>query len=382
MTMDLEWEQSTKVLSDCLKLEIIEEIQHHGAMSFSRYMDLALYHPRWGYYRNGSIKFGRDGDFITAPEITPLFARCLANQCEEVLTHLTDPVIVEFGAGSGRLACDLLAALADKDSVPGEYIIVELSAELRERQRVLLSQSLPDLIGRVRWVEQLPESLTGVVIANEVLDAMPVEKFVVDNVPKQMMVQAEAGELTWVEKEIVDAAILSEIERLGICSSSRYESELNRYIRGWVKALSRCLRQGVVLLIDYGFPRHEYYHPDRSMGTLMCHYRQRAFSDPLLAPGAHDITAHVDFTAVAEAASSAGLDVIGFTPQESFLLGCGLLEIMATTKDLHSSYEQAQQVKYLTLPSEMGELFKVMALGQHYAHDLSAFDCNDQTHRL
>ncbi len=380
--MELSLDPSLQQVSDSLKQVILQEIHQSGAMPFSRYMEHALYHPEWGYYRNGSIKFGAEGDFVTAPELSPLFARCLARQCVQVFVDLDRPVIVEFGAGSGRLACDLLTALSAEGSLPDQYWIVELSAELRARQRDAIERAVPKLLPRVQWLERLPAQVNGVIIANEVLDAMPVEKFVIDGEPRRLCVQERDGALSWSEQVIHDARLLADIERLAIPSGTRYESELNRFLPGWVKSLSACLQKGVILLIDYGFPRHEYYHPDRVTGTLMCHYRQRAFSEPLLYPGAYDITAHVDFTAVAEAASAADLDVLGFSPQAAFLLSCGLQSMLDTQLAADRAYELAQQVKYLTLPSEMGELFKVMALGRGVEQELLGFELNDQLHRL
>ena len=374
-------DNDSKLLSRKLKCEILREIRERGFMSFSRYMELALYHVELGYYRNGSIKFGEAGDFVTAPEISPLFSACLANQCTQVFSMLPQRTIIEFGAGSGVLAGELMLSLSKLGQPVDEYIIIELSAELKQRQQHVIQQKYASWTSKVKWADRMPEDMTGVVIANEVLDAMPVDVFSMEEDLHECGVVEDRGDLVWGKRLLIDGALKAAIDNLDLRVDGEYRSEINLFLRPWIKSVSRCLKQGVLLLIDYGFPRHEYYHSQRSQGTVMCHYRHRAFDDPLSYPGIHDITAHVDFTAVAEAASDEGMDVMGFANQAGFLMSCGL-QTLLTRGNTVAEYQQAQQVKYLTLPSEMGELFKVMACGRGISMELLGFRHNDQLHRL
>jgi SAM-dependent MidA family methyltransferase len=342
-----------------------------GALSFARYMELALYAPGLGYYSAGSHKFGAQGDFITAPETSPLFARCLARQCQQVLAALGGGAILEFGAGSGVLAVELLLELERLNSLPTKYFILELSAELRARQQRLLAQRAAHLLDRIRWLESLPtEGLRGVVLANEVLDAMPVQLFVNNSgtINERCVAWEEQG-FVWRDvpagtplAQAVAALQAALPEPLPDC----YCSELNPALPGWVTSLAATIERGVALLIDYGYPRREYYLPERSAGTLMCHYRHRVHADPLILTGLQDITAHVDFTAVAAAGLAAGLDIAGYTTQAHFLLGSGLPELAAASDplDLTTHLAVADQIKSLTLPGEMGERFKVLALAR------------------
>ncbi|MCH9644194.1 MAG: SAM-dependent methyltransferase [Gammaproteobacteria bacterium] len=349
-------------------------IQQQGPISFAIYMQLALYAPGLGYYSAGAHKFGGTGDFVTAPELSPLFSQCLARQCQQVLEHLGGGDILEFGAGSGVMAMDILLECQRLGCLPEHYYIIEVSADLRERQQILLQEKIPDLFDRIIWLDNLPEKpINGVILANEVLDAMPVEIFKQANGLKQFYVDYQDEKFVWKLQDIKDTRLKSAVEKLEINFIENYQSEINLNIPPWITALSNSLQRGVVLLIDYGFPRHEYYHADRHMGTLMCHYQHHAHPDPLVYPGLQDITAHVDFTAVAEAAVSAGFDIEGFTHQAAFLLNCGI-----ESNDLQST----QALKRLLLPSEMGELFKVIALSKGNAPDLIGFQKMDQLHRL
>lgn len=355
-------EPSSYELAHSQKLEakILEEIDAQGAITFARYMELALYAPGLGYYSAGARKFGATGDFITAPEISPLFARCIARQCQQVLQHLGGGDILEFGAGSGILAADLLLELEKLNCLPKHYYILEISADLRERQQQLLKEKIPKFFAKIIWLDHLPEEkLQGVIIANEVLDAMPVHKFKMESGIKEYYVSAEGNNLIWHLGEPSNTILAEQIAALGL--SEGYDSEINLIISNWIAGVSAILHQGLILLSDYGFLREEFYHPQRSMGTLMCHYRHHAHDNPLLYPGLQDITAHVDFTAVGEAAEKAGLVVAGYTNQANFLLNCGIAE-MAVAQDAAEQYKLSNQVKKLLLPSEMGELFKVMSL--------------------
>ena len=339
-----------------------------GAIPFRRYMELALYAPGLGYYVGGAAKFGAGGDFVTAPELSPLFGRTLANPAAELLNAVPGGEVLEFGAGSGRLAADLLAALERLGALPARYLILEPSPELRDRQRATLAAAVPRLLGRVEWLDRLPERFSGLVVANEVLDAMPVERFrITDNGPEAMWVTFDGDDLRaeWrpagerLAKAV--AAIEGEVGALPV----GYESEWNPNIGPWVAALGAMLERGLVLLIDYGYPRPVYYHPQRERGTLRCHFRHQVVDDPLLLPGLQDITAHVDFTAVAEAADAAGLERLGYANQASWLLGCGLDRLLsAFDPDDPATLDQLQAARRLLLPQGMGEVFKVMALGR------------------
>ncbi len=359
-----------------------------GALPFSRYMELCLYSPALGYYSAGLQKFGADGDFVTAPEISPLFGQCLAQCCAPLLQTLGGGDILEIGAGSGRLAVDLLAGLEQRDRLPDRYLILERSADLRERQQALLGAELPRLAGRVAWLGDLPEAgLRGVVLANEVLDAMPVERFRWDGRQvDRLCVQAEGGHFDWADcaaaSHELSAAMLPLCREYHLAPD--YVSEVNLMLPAWMQGLAAALAQGVLLLSDYGYPRHEYYHPQRDRGTLMCHYRHHTHADPFLWPGLQDLTADVDFTAVAEAASAAGLDVAGYTTQAAFLLDCGLEQLLqAQGEPASAAYLRAvQQVKTLIMPGEMGERFKFIALTKGIDEVIPGFRMQDMRERL
>ena len=373
--------------SERLQALIREEITAAGGhIGFDRFMELALYAPGLGYYSAGSGKFGEAGDFVTAPELSPLFSRCLARQCAEVLEGIGGGDILEFGAGSGVMAADILAELARLEQLPQRYGILELSADLRQRQRETIEQKVPQLASRVVWLDALPEAgFRGVVLANEVLDAMPVQRFVIENGEPHELRVGWDGERFALHSSPADAELFARIRQL----QQRYElpegysSELNLRAEEWVRSLADFLAQGVALLIDYGFPQREFYHPQRSMGTLMCHYRHRAHDDALILVGLQDITAHVDFTAVGEAALAAGLEVRGYTSQANFLLANGVTELLAEAQgDARAQLSLSAQVKRLTMPGEMGELFKVMALGRGWQGPLRGFALRDERVRL
>lgn len=372
--------EHSKKLLEVIRQEIVA---NKGKISFSRYMQLALYAPGLGYYSAGLTKLGEKGDFVTAPEISPLFAQCLAQQCLQVLSMLKQGQILEFGAGTGIMAAELLKTLERQNSLPEKYLILEISAELRQRQQQLLQKRLPHLFDRIEWIDSLPKNFSGIVIANEILDAMPVDRFRIDQqVIHEFYVGFDGENLIWqldkANSNLQNNITGLQIERTG----DFYDSEINSLLSPWIASVSDCLTQGLVLLIDYGFPRAEYYHPDRSMGTLMCHYRHFAHTDPLILTGLQDITAHVDFTAVAEAAAENQLKVAGFTSQAAFLLSCGLLDLVQSSSTLEQ-IKLSQQIQKLTSPNEMGELFKVMALTKGLDEvNLQGFALQDQRHRL
>lgn len=360
-----------------------------GQITFARYMDLALYAPGLGYYSAGSHKLGEAGDFVTAPELSPLFSRCVARQCGQVLAHLGGGDILEVGAGSGVMAVDVLAELETLDCLPACYFILEVSADLRQRQQQTVAANVPHLAARVHWIDTLPAAgFQGVVLANELLDAMPVHVFsVAEKANYERYVACGDGRFIWSDGPLSDARLAERIVALADARGEfapGYISEINLAAEDWLRSIAALLTRGMVLLIDYGFPRREYYHVQRSGGTLMCHYRHRAHPDPLVLPGLQDITAHVDFTALAEVASEAQLTVAGFTAQAYFLLSSGLNEMTAASdpNDVRQHVLLMQQVKKLTLPSEMGELFKVMALTRDVDVPLLGFTFQDQRRRL
>ena len=293
-----------------------------GSIPFSRFMELCLYAPGLGYYSAGHRKFGPGGDFVTAPEVSPLFGRCLARSCGEVLQSLGGGDILEFGAGSGQLAIDLLGELESMDCLPDRYLVLERSAELKERQQQAIGRHLPQLLDRVSWIDVLPNAgFRGVMLANEVLDAMSVERFQWDGENAVLFhVCSEGDGFAWQLQagETNDATARIDACASGSNLGAGYISEFNTSLQPWLQTVAESLDQGLVLLIDYGYPQHELFHPQRSSGTLMCHYRQYAHADPLLWPGLQDITAHVNFTAVAEAAVAADLDVAGYTTQACY----------------------------------------------------------------
>lgn len=374
---------SAEVLEHSLRLQalIIEEIAEHGGhIGFDRFMELALYAPGLGYYSAGSHKFGEAGDFVTAPELSTLFSQCLASQCAEVLGSIGGDIL-EFGAGSGVMAADILAELQRLDCLPEHYYILEVSADLRQRQQQMIEAKVPQLLERVSWLDALPEAgFCGVVLANEVLDAMPVHRFRIhEGEPHELHVVWD-GKAFELQEGPADAALFGRVKQLQdeYALDEGYASEINLRAEEWVRSLAGFLKQGVALLIDYGFPRREFYHPQRSEGTLMCHYRHRAHDNALLWVGLQDITTHVDFTAVGEAALEAGLAVRGYTNQAAFLIANGLTELLSQAEgDMKLQLTLSAQVKRLTMPGEMGELFKVMALSRGWEGGLKGFSLRD-----
>lgn len=359
-----------------------------GRISFAEYMQHVLYAPGLGYYNAGTTKFGAGGDFITAPEVSPVFGRVLARQCAEVMSGTGVGEMLEFGAGTGALAADLIGKLAELDALPTRYRIVEVSAELRARQGELLESEIPEHMSRVGWLDGMPESLAGVVVANELLDAMPVERFVRRPAGVAQICVADAGdrfELTESAAPDFLAEAVEEIEaELGRTLPPGYVSEVNTAAPAWIAELAANLHEGFIFLFDYGVSRREYYAPQRSGGWLRCHFRHRVHDDPLLLPGIQDLTAWVDFTAVAGAAVDSGLAVGGFVSQAQFLLAGGLGAELAGMAELptDAQLELSRQVKLLTLPTEMGENFKCLGLSRGSATRPTAFGTTDRTNSL
>ena len=352
-----------------------------GWLPFADYMQIALYEPGLGYYASGTRKFGTGGDFVTAPELTPRFGRSLAVQVDAIRKRTAGDVL-ELGAGTGRLATDLLNHLDARDGT-WRYLILEPSPELRERQRAMLAQRAPAHASRVAWIDTLPPSIDGVVVMNEVLDALPVH--VVARRSQQWYERGVvAGAQLALDERPLASVALRRLAQIRFPATIDYASEINPAAAALVGDLSRRLARGALLVIDYGFPRHEYYHPQRSSGTLVAHYRHRVHSDPLLWPGLCDLTAHVDFTAMADEGVRAGLDIAGFATQAAFLLGCGIVDALRDAGPPESAVyvKEASAVQTLLSPAEMGELFKVLALTRGDGIEWPGFALRNMRHRL
>jgi SAM-dependent MidA family methyltransferase len=360
---------ASRALLECIGAEL----QDTGNwISFARYMELVLYEPGLGYYASGARKLGAGGDFVTAPELSPLFARTLARQVAQVLEP--GEAVLEFGAGSGALAEVLLEELEDVN-----YLILEPSAELADRQRSRIGE-------RAKWINHLPAGFRGVMLANEVVDAMPVHALAWTRAGvMERGVCANEGQLAWCDRA-ADGVVFSESKKIQVelPPSGRYESELALFARAWMRSLGRLLERGALLVIDYGFPAREYFHPQRSMGTLACHYRHHVHGDPFYLPGLQDVTAHVDFSALARAATDAGMEVLGFANQAQFLVNCGITELLAEENpaDPRRYLPAAAAAQKLLSPSEMGELFKVLAVGKGVKHSLMGFCRGDRSAAL
>ncbi len=353
-----------------------------GWIPFSRYMEAALYEAGLGYYAAGAAKFGAAGDFVTAPEITPLFGRTLAHAIAPVLAE-TGGELLELGAGSGRLAADLLGELARLGALPARYAILEVSADLRERQAATIRREWPELAGRVEWLDALPEHFSGVVLGNEVLDALPVELVHWTESGPQLRGVVRAGEaFGWQDRPIGDPLLRARAAALDLVPG--YVSEINLAADALIASLGRMLERGLIVMIDYGFGAAEYYHPQRHMGTLRVHYRHHALDDPFHLPGLADLTAHVDFSAVARAGRAAGLTLAGYTSQAAFLLNSGLTELLTQTPpaDAAAWLPQANAVQRLVSPAEMGELFKLIGFSRGEVPPLAGFARGDRRHSL
>ncbi len=378
--------------SDLLCRLIQEEIEAAGGqVSFARYMELSLYAPGLGYYSAGKQKFGEAGDFLTAPEISPLFSHCVARQCGQVLESIGGGDILEFGAGSGAMALEILNNLEAVGNLPVNYRILETSADLRDRQRNMLQEQVPHLMPRISWLDHLPpEGFCGVVLANEVLDAMPIHRLVkTESGIREIYIGCDDDGRFIHQQGIISHASLTQavdevINAMGKDSFfSGYTFEINLAALSWISSIARLINRGMALIIDYGYPRQEYYHPQRGEGTLMCFYHHRAHKDPLILTGLQDITTHVDFTALAQTAHEQGLSISGYTTQAGFLEDCGIATMASfNDDDQHHSITLAQQIRKLMLPGEMGDMFKVMALTKGIECPLLGFRSRDYTYKL
>jgi SAM-dependent MidA family methyltransferase len=371
--------QSARVVA-----HVRNEIERGGGfISFTRYMEIVLYAPALGYYVAGARKFGEAGDFVTGPELTPLYGAAIARQLAPVLAGAPGRQIVELGAGSGALAASVLNALAAESAAPAHYCILEVSPPLRALQRATIERNAPGKAACVEWLDRLPAAIDGVVMMNEVLDAIAprllarkggqwLERGVVWN----------DGTLAWAERPLDDARVRATAEAR-FPREGDYASEVNPAAEALIATLAQRISSGALLIIDYGFPQHEYYHPQRSEGTLVGHYRHRVHADPFLWPGLSDLTSHVDFTAIASAAERGGLVVAGFATQASFLLGCGILDRLREvgTPESANYVRAAAAVQQLLSPAEMGELFKVLLLARGDV-GWRSLALTDMTHRL
>jgi SAM-dependent MidA family methyltransferase len=359
-----------------------------GSIGFAEFMQHALYAPGLGYYSAGAQKFGAGGDFVTAPELSPLFGRVLGMQCSELLTGLPGSCVLELGAGSGALAIQLLVKLASVNAVPRQYLILEPSAELQARQKQRIAREVPELLQRVKWLASWPQNFVGVVIANEVADALPITRFAVRNGKiLELRVVAEADGFGWLEQDATPGlhAAVRQIERdIGTNFPYGFVSEVCLALPGWIGDLAACISAGFVFLFDYGMSRREYYSSEHNGGWLRCHFRHRVHSNPLILPGIQDLTAWVDFSSVADAATKSGMDVAGFVTQAHFLLNGGLqreLEQLSTLP-VREQFELSRQVKLLTLPGEMGEHFKCIGLAKGAVTMPAVFERSDRAHAL
>lgn len=352
-----------------------------GLIDFARFMELLLYAPGLGYYTAGTHKLGREGDFVTAPELSPLFAACMARQFQEIFEKMDQKNILELGAGSGIFVRDVLFELEKSEALPAHYYILEVSADLRQRQLLRFKTECPQFLSRIVWLDTLPETFNGIIFLNEVLDAMPVHRFEWHQGEiAECFVGFENNQFVFRHAPASDAL---KKRVLAISENNTwpdfYCSEISFIHPAFIKSLAACLKQGVILLVDYGYGRREYYHPERQNGTLTCFYQHHRHADPLILPGLQDVTAHVDFTTIAESADEAGLSVSGFTTQAAFLLSCGILDLAQKTElNTVDQYKQNQMIKTLTLPSEMGEVVKIMALGSGVSGPWMGFAWQDR----
>jgi len=358
-----------------------------GKICFADYMQLCLYQPGLGYYSAGSQKIGPQGDFTTAPEISPLFSQTLARHLQDVSQQLVTFDILEFGAGSGKMAVDILRQLENDHALPAHYYIMEASADLQYRQRNTIENNIPHLVEKVIWLDALPSDFVGIIVANEVCDAMPFHRlhFEQDQV-HECYVEVSESELQWTQTVLSDPALkrrANEIQQ--IHGGNDYYAEINLAAEAWLTSLAHCLQQGALFIIDYGHCRDSYYHPQRQQGTMMCYYQHQGHDNPLILPGLQDITSHVDFTALAETALACGLDVEGFQSQADFLLAGGITELIQSTEESVTAFDDLQQktaLKRLTLPSEMGESFKALTLTKNLPALLPRLQLADRRYSL
>jgi SAM-dependent MidA family methyltransferase len=374
-----EEESWSRNLTDVIRDEIDSA---GGVIPFSRFMELALYEPRYGYYMSGLRKLGEDGDFVTAPELGDLFSRCLLKLINHVLDRQDGGEVLELGAGTGIMAAQLLGEMERTGTLPERYLILDIGDDLRRRQRTTIETLVPGCIDRVEWLTELPRGFRGVVLANEVADALPVDRFCLSDGQVQG-IGVSRNDSGFEDRPFpLQGAEVERLSERGLPDG--YFSEIGLFARAWMRTLCQSMESGVILVVDYGYPDSELYHPMRSEGTLMCHYRHHAHGNPYTHIGLQDITAHVDFSALARCAHETGHSVLGFTTQASFLLSLDILELIGPDPTtIHAdSISLAQEVKRLTLPSAMGETFKALAVGSSIEGPLPGFTVADHRARL
>lgn len=374
-------QQHSEQLLTLIKHEISEA---GGKITFADYMKLCLYAPGLGYYSAGSHKIGQGGDFTTAPEISSLFSRSLAHQLIDVLQQLDGGNILEFGAGSGKMATDILCELETQQCLPHHYYIIEASADLQQRQQQTINDVIPHLEDKVIWLDRLPEHFNGVVLANEVCDAMPVHRLHFDHGHHyECYISNKDDELQWCDDELSRTDLSDKAVEIGsFIDEKAYFTEINLAAEAWLTSLADNLQQGAIFIIDYGYSKANYYHPQRNNGTLMCYYQQQGHDNPLILAGLQDITAHVDFTSLAQIAFDHDLDVAGFQSQADFLLAGGITELSLHGGDAFEMLQQATEIKRLTLPTEMGETFKVLTLTKDLEQLLPLIKLGDRRYSL
>jgi SAM-dependent MidA family methyltransferase len=377
--------KQSNALSDIIRQEIAK---HNAPFAFSNFMQLALYHPLFGYYNREAFTLGKLGDFTTAPEISPLFAHCFARQSLQVFEQLGGGDVLELGAGTGRFASDFLLECERLTALPKHYYIYEISLSLRKKQQAFLRSTCPALFERILWLDALPIHFEGVIIANEVLDALPVHCFLIQEKRiKERCVAEKETHFVWQITEATSEELTEKAEKIRelYALSNDYASEINTNLPPFVQAVSRSLKQGLILFADYGYGQAEYYHPERRKGTLTCFYQHKQHDDPLILPGQQDITAHVDFTSVIESAAQEDCELAGYTSQAAFLLASGLMEEahrIESSLSIVEAFRLHQAIKQLTLPMEMGERVKIMGLSKNMEGLLLGFKLQDRRRDL
>jgi len=383
-------EQAQEITESLFKLVIQRIEEKDGSISFSDFMQFALYEPRLGYYQNNLQTFGEKGDFVTAPELGQLFAGCLANSLADYIQNAQHAKILEIGAGSGQLALNLLLALAKDSTFPEQYLILEPSAALQFQQKELLAKNLPQYFSKIIWLSDLPSSFDGVIIANEVIDAIPFDRVIKQQDGwYQIQVSSSDGEIVERKGATISKESLPDILSKDNSFPVGYQAEVRSMTQGWIKALYNSMNSGAVILIDYGYPQAELYHPQRAAGSLKCFINHHQHDNPYQYIGIQDITAHVDFTHVASSAQQAGFDISGFTTQAGFLLETGITELSERKNDSVTSerqnaehYSISREIQQLLMPGQMGEVIKVMLLEKESAGKIKGFSLQDHLHRL
>ena len=392
-------DKNAQLHSEKVRQCLFDKIADKGSLSFTEFMQTVLYEPGLGYYSAGSTKLGAEGDFITAPEISPLFSQSIAQAILPALEAIDKSSILEVGAGSGKMAADILLHLNHLDNLPEKYYILELSADLRLRQQQYIKSKAAELYERVEWLDSIPENLNAVVIANELLDAMPVVRFKKEKQgisTEHVMIENDEFKFNYIlNSENNNSSYQRICQRLQKIESENtkfnlgFKSEINFNAEDWLTSISEKLNSGVILLIDYGYPQHEYYHEQRNNGTLTCFYRHRHHDNPFIYPGLQDLTAHVDFTAIADCAIECGMNVLGYTTQSNFLFGAGIAQLVEEKAvefieqdKIFEQIELTNKIKKLTMPYEMGEIIKVIGFSKNCTVSLDAFHFNDMRDHL